>query len=127
MHENEIAREVVDASYKIHTQLGPGLLESAYEAVLAYELYKRGLKVRRQVALPLIWEEVHLEEGYRADLLVEEKLIVEIKSVEQLAPVHPKQVLTYLRLADKRLGLLVNFGEALIKNGIQRIVNNLVE
>ena len=127
MSENDIARVVVDASFKIHTTLGPGLLESVYEAVLEYELKKRGLRVARQVPLPVVYEGIQLEEGFRADLIVEEKVIVELKSVEQVAPVHKKQLLTYLRLTDKRLGLLINFGTALIKEGICRVVNNLPE
>jgi len=127
MTENEIARQIVDACYKVHTTLGPGLLESVYEAVLFYELTKRGLKVERQVAVPIVYEDVRLEEGFRADLIVEEKVIIELKSVEKAAPVHKKQLLTYLRLADKRLGLLANFGEALIKDGISRVVNGLKE
>ena len=127
MTENEIAKEIVDSAYKIHTSLGPGLLESVYETVLAYELNKRGLQVERQKPLPVVYEEVRLEEGFRADLVVSEKVIVELKSVEEVAPVHKKQLLTYLRLADKRLGLLINFGAARIKEGITRIVNGLVE
>jgi GxxExxY protein len=127
MTENEIARQIVDAAYKIHTALGPGLLESAYEAVLAYELEQRGLRVVRQQPIPLIYEDVHLEVGYRADMIVEDKVIIEIKSVEVAAPVHYKQLLTYLRLADKRLGLLINFGAPLIKEGIRRVVNHLPE
>ena len=123
MDENEIAKEVVDASYKIHTILGPGLLESVYEAALAYELEKRGLVVRRQQALPVIYESVCLEEGFRADLVIEDKVIIELKSVESLAPVHKKQLLTYLRISEKKLGLLINFGSALIKDGIKRIIN----
>lgn len=127
MTENEVARQIVDAAYKVHTTLGPGLLESVYEAVLAYELQKRGLQVVRQQPIPVIYESVHLEEGFRADLVVEGKVIVELKSVEAAAPLHKKQLLTYLRLADKRLGLLINFGAALIKDGITRIVNRLQE
>ncbi len=127
MTENEIARQIVDAAYKIHTTLGPGLLESVYEAVLFHELKKRGLHVERQVPMPVVWDNVRLEEGFRADLIVEHKVIIELKSVEKIAPVHGKQLLTYLRLADMRLGLLINFGEALIKNGIQRVVNGLQE
>ena len=127
MTENEIAKEIVDAAFKIHTSLGPGLLESVYESVLAYELGKRGMRVERQQPLPVIYEKVRLEEGFRADLVVSDKVIVELKSVEEIAPVHKKQLLTYLRLADKRLGLLINFGEARIKEGITRIVNKLVE
>lgn len=127
MTENEIAREIVDAAYKIHITTGPGLLESAYEAMLSYELKKRGLSVVSQQPVPVIYEEVKLEVGYRADLIVEDKVIIELKSVEKIAPVHKKQLLTYLKLADKRLGLLINFGELLIKTGITRIVNNLPE
>ena len=125
MTENEIAKEVVDAAYKIHTTLGPGLLESVYEAVLAHELRKRGLQVLRQQPVPIVWEDVHLQEGFRMDLLVEGKVIVDTKSIEEIAPVHKMQVLTYLKLADKRLGLLINFNVDLIKNGIKRIVNGL--
>jgi GxxExxY protein len=127
MTENEIARVIVDAAFKVHTTLGPGLLESVYEAALEYELKKRGLRVGRQVSLPVVYEDVRLDEGFRIDLLVEDKVIIELKSVEQVAPVHKKQLLTYLRLADKRLGLLINFGAALIKDGISRVVNNLPE
>ncbi|MFZ5449219.1 MAG: GxxExxY protein [Thermodesulfobacteriota bacterium] len=125
MHENEIARLIVDASYKIHTTLGPGLLESVYESVLFYELEKLGLIVDRQVPIPVVFSEIKLDEGFRADLIVEKKVIVELKSIEKVAPVHKKQLLTYLQLADKRLGLLINFNEALIRNGITRIVNRL--
>ncbi len=125
MTENEIAKEIVDAAYKIHTTFGPGLLESVYEAVLAYELERRGLRVLRQHPIPIIWESVHLQEGFRADLIVEDKVIVELKSIEEIAPVHKKQLLTYLRLANKRLGLLINFNSELIKDGIKRIVNGL--
>ena len=127
MTENEIAREVVDAAFKIHSTLGPGLLESVYEAVLAFELEKRGLKVVRQKPLPVVYEEFRIEEGYRADIIVEDRLILELKSVEIVVPVHKKQLLTYLRLADKRLGLLINFGSARIKDGITRVVNGLEE
>lgn len=125
MTENEIAKEVVDAAYQIHTRLGPGLLETVYEVVLAYELRKRGLDVIRQQPIAIRWESVTFEEGFRADLIVEDKVIVELKSLEHVANVHKKQLLTHLRLADKRLGLLVNFGAELIKQGITRIVNGL--
>ncbi|MCI0333174.1 MAG: GxxExxY protein [Planctomycetes bacterium] len=127
MTQNEIAKEIVDAAYHIHQRLGPGLLESVYEIVLAYELRKRGLKVIRQVPVPIIWDDLHFDEGFRADLIVEDKVIVELKSKEKVIPVDKKQVLTHLRHADKRLGLLINFGEELIKNGISRIVNGLEE
>jgi GxxExxY protein len=127
MSENEIATIIVDAAYKVHITLGPGLLESVYEATLEYELKKRGLMVSRQQVLPVVYESVMLDDGFRTDLIVEEKVIVELKSVEEVAPVHKKQLLTYLRLADKRLGLLINFGDALIKRGISRVVNGLRE
>jgi GxxExxY protein len=127
MSENEIAQQIVDAAFKIHVSLGPGLLESVYEAVLEFELERCGMSVVRQKSLPVIYESVKLGEGYRADLIVEDKVIVELKSVEELAPVHKKQLLAYLRLADKRLGLLINFGDVLIKKGITRVVNGLPE
>ena len=116
---------VLDAAFKIHTNLGPGLLESVYEAVLAYELTNRGILVRRQVPIPIRYEELSFEEGFRADLLAGESVIVELKSVEKLAPVHGKQVLTQLRLSGHRLGLLINFGEIHLKDGIKRIANGL--
>lgn len=125
MAENETAKIIVDAAYKIHTTLGPGLLESVYEAVLANELEKRGCRVLRQQGIPVVYEQTQLDLGFRADLIVNGIVIVEIKSVEALAPVHHKQLLTYLRLADKRLGLLINFNVELIKGGIRRVVNNL--
>ncbi len=120
-----MAREIVDAAYQIHRKLGPGLLESVYETVLAFELGKRGLDVQRQVPVPIVYESISFTEGYRADLIVENKVIVELKSVETVVPVHKKQLLTYLRLADKRLGLLINFGSELIRDGISRVVNGL--
>ena len=125
MTENAIAKEVVDAAFRIHTTLGPGLLESVYDTVLAYELGRRGLRTVRQQAIPVVYENVRIDAGFRADLVVEDKVIVEIKSVELLAPVHKKELLTYLRLADKRLGLRINFQVVLIKDGITRIVNGL--
>jgi GxxExxY protein len=125
--ENEMAKHIVDAAFKIHTSLGPGLLESVYESVMAQELTRRGLRAERQQALPVVWENVHLEAGFRADLMVENKVIVEIKSVEAIAPVHRKQLLTYLRLANKRLGILINFDVDLIKDGFARVVNGLSE
>ena len=127
MHLNDISGIIVDAAYKLHSALGPGLLESVYEAVLARELTLRGLTVRRQVVVPIRYEGLFFDEGFRADLLVEESVIVELKSVENLAPVHAKQVLTYCRLLDYRLGLLINFGSPLIKDGIRRIVNGAIE
>ena len=125
MTENEIATIIVDCAYKIHTRLGPGLLESVYLAVLAYELIKRGLRVESEKSLPVIYESVKLDIGFRADLIVEGKVIIELKSVEAIAPVHKKQLLTYLRLTNLHLGLVINFGQALLKDNIIRIVNKL--
>jgi GxxExxY protein len=125
MTENTIAAEIVDATFRIHTTLGPGLFESVYQAALIYELQKRGLRTVTQQPIPVVYETIRLDTGFRADLVVEDKVIVEIKSVEQIAPIHKKQLLTYLRLADKRLGLLINFQVVLIKNGITRVVNGL--
>lgn len=127
MTENEIAKQIVDVAFKIHTTFGPGLLESVYETIMAYELQKRGLSVRRQQAIPVIYEDIRMYLRFRADLIVENKVVVEIKSAEAIAPVHKKQLLTYLRLTDKRLGLLINFNVELIKNGISRVVNGLSE
>ena len=127
MTENEIAKEIVDAAYRIHTTLGPGLFESVYERALMYELEKRELRVARQQGIPIMYESICFEEGFRADLIVEEKVIIEIKSIDALAPVHKKQLLTYLRLANKRLGLLINFNVELIRDGIKRVVNGLEE
>lgn len=112
-------------AFKIHTQLGPGLLESVYEEIMFFELTKRGLLVERQKGIPVIWENLKMDLGFRADLIVEKKVIIELKSVETIALVHPKQLLTYLRITNVKLGLLINFNETLIKNGITRIVNNL--
>ena len=125
MTENEIAKIIVNISFKIHTQLGPGLFESVYEEILYYELQNKGLRVERQKVIPVIWNGIKMEQGFRADLIVEKKVIIEIKSVEAIAPVHQKQLLTYLKLTGLKLGLLINFNSALIKNGIQRIVNKL--
>jgi len=127
MTENQIATIIVDAALRIHRTLGPGLLESVYQAALDYELQKRGLRIAQQVGLPVHYEEVKLELGFRVDLIVDEKVIIEIKSIEAFAPVHRKQLLTYLRLMDLRLGLLINFNVELIKDGIQRVVNRLAD
>jgi GxxExxY protein len=127
MTENDLARIAVDIAFKIHNRLGPGLLESVYEAIMLYELRKRGLTAEKQVAVPVVWEEVEMEIGFRADIIVAGKLILELKSCESIEPVHKKQLLTYLRLTDCRLGLLINFNVPLIKNGITRVVNNLPE
>jgi GxxExxY protein len=108
MDDNEIAKEIVDAAYQVHRKLGPGLLESVYQTVLAFHLEKRGLNAERQVPVPIVYEGISFNEGFRADLIVEDKVIVELKSLEKVAPVHKKQLLTYLRLTDKRLGLLLN-------------------
>ena len=123
--ENELSTIVVDCAYRIHTQLGPGLFESVYEEVMAYELGKADLRIERQKAIPVTWDNRLMELGFRADLIVENKVIIEIKSIEAVAPVHQKQLLTYLKLTGIKLGLLINFNVGLIKNGIQRIVNNL--
>ena len=125
MTENEVATIIVNKAYEIHVKLGPGLLESVYEEIMYYELTKEGLYVERQKAIPVFWKGLKMDIGYRADLIVESKVIIEIKSVETIAQVHPKQLLTYLRIADKKLGFLINFNEKLIKDGITRIVNNL--
>jgi len=125
--ENDITAVIVDIALAIHKRLGPGLLESVYAAVLAYELRKRGLRVEMEVPMPVEWESIRLDVGFRADLIVEECVIVELKSVEDVARVHKKQLLTYLRLADIRVGLLINFGAELLKNGIHRVVNGLNE
>ena len=127
MTENEIAREVVDAAYRVHTKMGPGLLESVYESVLAYELARRGLEVVQQNPVAIKYEEMTFPDAFRADMIVGGKVILELKSVEAVMPVHKKQLLTYLRLTGLKLGLLINFGDALIKNGISRIVNGLEE
>lgn len=127
MTENAIAKEIVDAAFRIHTTLGPGLLESVYQTVLAYELGRRGLRAVSQQAVPVVYDGIRIDTGFRADLVVEDKVIVEIKSVEAIAPVHRKQLLTYLRLANKRLGILINFDVDLIKDGIARVVNGLAE
>lgn len=127
MQHNEISAIVIDTAMHIHRTLGPGLLELVYHQVLAYELRKRGLSVETEVAVPLVWERIAFDVGFRADLIVEGMVIVELKSVEAIAAVHKKQLLTYLRLADKQLGLLLNFGSELMKDGVFRVVNGLKE
>ena len=116
---NQISGQIVDAALKVHTRLGPGLLESVYERILAHELEQRGLAVERQIPVPIVYDGLRFEEGFRADLIVEKAVVVELKSVETLAPVHGKQLLTYLKLFDYRLGLLINFGAPLLKDGIK--------
>lgn len=125
MNINDISGQILDASIQVHRELGPGLLESAYEACLAYELRKRGLKVLTQVGLPVIYDEVKLDVGYRIDLLVEDCIIVELKAVEHVLPLHEAQLITYLKLSDKRLGLLINFNVVRLKDGFKRFANNL--
>ena len=126
MNENELSKIVLDVAFDIHTKLGPGLFESVYETVMAYELiHEYGLNVQRQKPIPVIWKGVKLDLGFRSDLIVNNRLLVELKSIEGLAPVHAKQVLTHIKLVNIKLGLLINFNEALLKNGIKRIVNNL--
>lgn len=127
MTENEIAKIVVDVAYHIHVKLGPGLLESVYQAVMLHELKKRGLEVAGEVEVPVEWDGLCIEVGFRADIIVQDKVVIELKSVEHSIPVHKKQLLTYLRLTGCRLGLLINFGESLIKDGITRVVNGLRE
>ncbi|MEI6178725.1 MAG: GxxExxY protein [Verrucomicrobiota bacterium] len=122
-----IASEIVDAAFKIHKELGPGLLESAYEACLEHELKKRGFNVQRQMAQPVYYDGIVIDVGYRIDLLVGDAIIIELKAVEQLAPIHHAQLLTYLKLSGKSLGFLINFNVSLIKNGIRRIANQFQE
>ncbi|NJL76858.1 MAG: GxxExxY protein [Saprospiraceae bacterium] len=125
MSENELSYKIIGAAMELHKALGPGLLESVYEATLAYDLKEIGLEVKTQVPMPLVYKQVKQDVGYRIDLLVENKVIIELKSVENLAPVHFTQTLTYLKLSDKKLALLINFNTKLLKDGIHRIVNNL--
>jgi GxxExxY protein len=125
MTENEISKIVFDSALKVHKSLGPGLLESAYEECLYYELKKHNLIVQKQKPLPLIYEDVKMEIGYRVDIIIENKVILEIKSVDALNDIHLAQILTYLKLADCKLGMLINFNVILIKDGIRRVVNNL--
>jgi GxxExxY protein len=125
MTENDISRIIVDVCYQIHVELGPGLLESVYEEILYQELKNEGMMVERQKSLPVVWRGKQLDLNYRTDLIVENKVIIEVKSVQEIHPVHPKQLLTYLKLTNLKLGLLINFNSPLIKTGITRIVNNL--
>jgi GxxExxY protein len=125
MEVNQVSGQIVDAAMKVHSALGPGLLESAYEACLLFELHKRGLKAVAQVQLPVVYESVKIDAGYRMDLLVEDAVVVELKSVEEIAPIHKAQLLSYLKLSGKKLGLLINFNTVHLKDGITRMVNNL--
>ena len=125
MHENEIAKQILDCAFKIHKDVGPGLLESVYEELLSFEIIKSGLLVQRQVGIPLNYESIKMEIGFRADIIVENKVIIELKSIEAILDVHKKQLLTYLKLSGLRLGLLINFNVNMLKDGIVRIVNKL--
>lgn len=125
MTENQISYKIIGVAIDLHKNIGPGLLESVYESAFAYDLEEVGLEVQKQVAIPFIYKEIRQEIGFRIDLLVENKVLIELKSIEKLAPVHFAQTLTYLRLSNLKLGLLINFNSTLLKNGIHRIVNNL--
>ena len=127
MTENEIGKIIVNAAIAVHRALGPGLMETVYEIVLDHELYGRGLHVTRQVPIPIEYDGMRFDEGFRADMIVEDKVILELKSVEKVTAAHKKQIQTYLRLTDHKLGFLLNFGEALMKHGITRAVNHLPE
>ena len=123
--ENSVAKIIVDVANQIHKKLGPGLLESAYQTIMVDELKKRGLSVKSEVLMPIVYDDVVIENGYRADIIVEDLVIIELKSIEKIAYVHKKQLLTYLKLSNYKLGLLINFGAPLIKYGIRRVVNGL--
>lgn len=125
MNENEISKIIVDTAFKIYLKLGPGLLESVYEGVFSYELRQKGLFVETQVVIPVIWENIKFDHGYRADIIVNQKVLIELKSVEKLLPVHGKQVRTYLKLTGLKLGMLINFNEDKLTQGITRVVNGL--
>ena len=127
MHYNDLSREIIDTAIQIHRVLGPGLLESVYHEIMYFELKKKGFDVLKEVPVPIVWDGIKLNVGYRADLIVEDRIIIELKSVEKLNPVHQKQLLTYLKLADKKLGLLINFGQKLLKDGLSRVVNGFEE
>ena len=127
MTPNDISAQILDAAIKVHRELGPGLLESTYEVCLAYELRQRGLRVHTQVSLPVIYDGMRIDAGYRVDVLVEDQVIVELKAIEKVLPLHEAQLLTYLRLADKRLGILLNFNVTRLKDGFKRYANQLPE
>jgi GxxExxY protein len=127
MTENEIGKILVDCAVNLHKELGPGLLEIVYEVILAHELQQRGLKVERQVSIPIVFHGIKFDEGFRADIIVEGKVIIELKSIESATKAHKKQVLTYLRLTGMKLGYLMNFGEGLMKDGISRILNGEIQ
>ena len=123
MTYNELSGMILEVAIDIHRRLGPGLLESVYHTILSHELAKRGLSVQKEVAIPLVWDNLRFDMGFRADLIVNDLILIELKSIEELAPVHKKQVLTYPRITGKKLGLLINFGEETLKDGIRRIIN----
>jgi GxxExxY protein len=127
MTENEISKHILDAAFRVHTKLDPGLFESVYEVIMAYELKKRGLMVERQNPMPIMYDDIRFDEAFRSDMIANRKVVTELKSVEALLPVHAKQVLTQLRLSGLKLGLLINFGEAHLRNGIKRIINGRLE
>ena len=127
MNENQIGKIIVDCSVKLHMELGPGLLESVYEVLLAHELKIRGLELKRQVPVPIVFNGIKFNEGFRADIIVESKVVIELKSIESVSKAHKKQVLTYLKLTGCKLGYLLNFGEALMKDGISRIIQGVLE
>jgi GxxExxY protein len=127
MTENDIAKHILDAAFRVHTKLGPGVFESVYEVLMAYELRKKSLTVERQKPMPITYDDVRFEEAFRSDLVVNGKVIAELKSVEALSAIHTKQLLTQLRLSGLKLGLLINFGEAHLKNGIKRVINGQLE
>ena len=127
MNENQIGKIIIDAAVKVHKELGPGLLEAVYELIFAHELEKRGLSTKRQVSIPIEYHGIKFDEGFRADILVEDQVIIELKSVESVSKAHKKQVLTYLRLTGCKLGYLLNFGEAFMKDGISRIINGALD
>ena len=126
MNENELSEIIIECAIKVHKTLGPGLLESVYEKVLAYELKKKDLKVECQVSMPITYENITFNEGFRVDMIVNNSVIVELKSINEFDPVHFKQILTYLKLADKKLGLLINFNKELLKDGIKRVINGFI-
>ena len=127
MSENEIAKEILDAAFLVHTKLGPGVFESVYEVVLAHELRKKGLTVERQKPMTIVYDGIRFDEAFRSDLVVNEKVVIELKSIGALSDVHAKQLLTQLRLSGLKLGLLINFGEAHLKNGIKRVINGQLD
>ncbi len=127
MHENDISKIIVDITFLIYKKLGPGLLESVYQVVFVFELRLRGLDVQTEVAIPVIWKDMKLDQGFRADIIVNNRVIIELKSVEKLLPVHPKQLRTYLKLTGMRLGMLINFNEDKLTDGIKRVVNGLID